>query len=153
MSTKKYSKDNKERLVTKINKLGKKEHFVSVFNIIQKHEQKPVKEIGNTTTMFFHDLKDDTYREIDKFLKLVSKKKTTTETTENTEYKPYSQDEYPLQKNISPKLKYSNKEKNLIKRRQYDENLMEENGSDVIYCKFNVDNITDTDNNTTEKQK
>ena len=53
---------------------------------------------------------------------------------------------------MSPKLKYSNRERNLIKRKRYDQTLMEENGSDVVYCRINVENATETDVHTTETE-
>jgi len=147
---KKYTRDRKERMVAKINKLTKKEHFIKVFKIIQENENKPTKEIGDSMMMFFHDLKNETYEEIDKFLKTVQKKEKKNDIITD-DYKPYSNDEFPHNKDISPKLKYSNKEKNLIKRKRYDQNLMEENGSDVVYCKFNVETITETDATDGEK--
>lgn len=154
--TKKYRIDKKEKLVSKINKLTKKEDFIKIYNIIQEKEQKPIKEIGDSTMMFFHDLKYETYEAIDKYLKDTSKTRKNQNLDqsagENTEYLPYSQDEFPNQKSMSPKLKYSNRERNLIKRKRYDQTLMEENGSDVIYCKFNVENVTDTDVHTTDNE-
>ncbi len=62
----------------------------------------------------------------------------------SVEYKPYTQDEFPSQKGISPKFKYSNKEKNLIKRKRYDKNIntTEEN---VVYCEFDINNVTESD--------
>lgn len=154
--TKKYSIEKKEKLVNKIKKLKNKEDFIKIYNLIQEKEKKPIKEVGESTMMFFHDLKSETYEAIDKFLKDIHKKQKQTNgdqcTTENTEYKPYSQDEFPSQKTMSPKLKYSNRERNLIKRKRYDQTLMEENGSDVVYCKFNVENVTDTDIHTTETE-
>lgn len=66
----------------------------------------------------------------------------------SVEYKPYTQDEFPSQKGISPKFKYSNKEKNLIKRKRYDNNI---NAPDenVVYCEFDINNITESDKQTT----
>lgn len=154
--TKKYSVEKKEKLVNKIKRLKNKEDFITIFNIIQEKEQKPIKEVGDSTMMFFHDLKNQTYEAIDKFLKDTHKKQKQHEidqdSSKNTEYKPYSQDEFPHQKTMSPKLKYSNRERNLIKRKRYDQTLMEENGSDVVYCKFNVENATETDVYTTETE-
>ena len=152
---KKYNRDRKERLVNRINKLRTTEDFVKVYNIIQKRENLATKEVEDSTMMFFHDLKDETYAEIDKFVKKTLKKHNNDEdnitTTDLQEYQPYSQDEFPHQKHINPKLKYSNRERNLIKRTQYNRNLQEENGSDVMYCQFDVNNLTDTVTET-EKQ-
>jgi len=145
---KKYTRHKKEKLVEKINQLTKKEDYIQVYSIIKNREDKPTKEVGNTTLMFFHDLKDETYDEISKYIKKIEKKnKKTNPKNKSQEYKPYSSDEFVSNSTMSPKLKYSNREKNLIKRTRYDKNLEEENGSDVMYCKFNVDNLTETDQN------
>lgn len=150
---KKYTHSKKERLVNKINKLKNKEHFKQVLKIIKSREDVPTKESGNSTIMFFHNLQNETYYELEKYIKSVQKKtkknkdNDTVNSSSIQEYKPYSNDKYTINKNMNPKLKYSNKEKNILKKTQYDMNLMEENGSDVVYTKFNIDNLTDTDKN------
>lgn len=150
---KKYSHSKKKKLVNKINKLKNKEHYVQVLKIIKKREDVPTKETGNSTFMFFHNLQNETYCELEKYVKSILKKNKKTKSNDNDtitsssvqEYKPYSNDKYTINKNMNPKLKYSNKEKNILKKTHYDINLMEENGSDIVYTQFNVDNLTDTD--------
>ena len=73
--TKKYSIEKKEKLVNKIKKLKNKEDFITIFNLIQEKEQKPIKEVGDSTMMYFHDLKSQTYEAIDNFLKDTHKNK------------------------------------------------------------------------------
>ena len=90
----------------------------------------------------FHDLKNDTYAKIENFLKTIKAKKITRsyeiESTETpTNFKPYMADEFPSQKNFTPKLKFSNREKNLIKRKFYDEELSK-NSEEVVYTTFDV---------------
>jgi len=150
---KKYTHEKKEKLVEKINQMKQKKDFIKILEIIKKRENKPTKEIGNTTLMFFHDLKDETYNEINKYIKKVNKLNKKDTDSNEQEYKPYSSDEFNSTGHISPNLKYSNREKNLIKRTRYDKNLEEENGSDVMYCKFSVNNLTETEGNSTEKDE
>lgn len=144
--SKKYSTSKKEKLVERIGKLQTKDEYVKLYKIIQKkNKNKPTKQVGDTTVMFFHDLDNETYQEIEKYLdKTLKKYENDSKNSDYTEeYKPYSQDEFPDEKEISPKLKYSNREKNIIKRKRYDQTLTEENGSDVKYCNFNVENLSE----------
>lgn len=143
---KKYTKSKKEKLIENINKLQTKEQYIKLYEIIQKRKDHPSKQIGNSTVMFFHDLDNETYYEIEMFLKenLKTTEKRSSEATD--EYKPYSQDDFPDEKEMSPKLKYSNREKNLIKRKRYDQTLNEENGSDYVYCEFDIKNLSENKN-------
>ena len=146
MPKKRYSTSKKEKLVERINELKTEKEYLELYEIIQGKNKKPTKQVGDSTVMFFHDLDNDTYIEIEKYLDKTLKKyekKKDTESEYTEDYKPYSQDEFPDEKEISSKLKYSNKEKNLIKRKRYDQTLNEENGSDVVYCDFNIDNFSE----------
>jgi hypothetical protein len=65
------------------------------------------------------------------------------------EYNPYTPEEFPAQDGLCPKLKYSNHEKNLIKRQRYDNNINSENNKDnIVYCDFDVSNIQDSESDT-----
>ena len=145
--SKKYTHAKKERLVNKINKLTNKEHLKKVLKIIKDRESEPMKDTGHSTVMFFHNLNDETYTALDKYIKSVTKKvkKSTPSSASAQEYVPYSNDEFPMQKHLSPNLKLSNRERNILKKTKYDRNLMEENGSDIVYAKFSFDNLTDTE--------
>jgi len=147
----KYTRAKKEKLIEQINKLEQKIDFIKIFGIIKSNEDILTKETSDSILMFFHDLKHETYEEIDNFLK--TKKNNENGSDDNVqEYKPYAQDDFPGNKHISPKLKYSNRERNLIKRTKYDKDLEQENGTDIMYCKFNVENLTETEANSTEDQ-
>lgn len=144
MPVKKYTHSKKEKLVEKINKLKKKEDYIEIYKIISKNNDTPIKELDNSILLFFHNLKNKTYYEIENFLEGKITEKKINDLSECTEeYKPYSQDDFITPKIMNTKLKYSNKEKNLIKRKRYDEILKEENGSDVVYCQFSLDNISE----------
>lgn len=148
--TKTYTISKKKKLVAKIHNLKAKSDFIKIYNIIKMYNNIATKETNNSTYLLFDSLTDNTYEEIEKFLKQVTKrdkklKKSIDNTSSAQEYKPYAHDEFPVQKDMCPKLKYSNREKNILKKTIYDKKLAEENGSDVIYRKFNVDNLTDTD--------
>ena len=76
---KKYTHSKKEKLVEKINKLTNKEDFINIFKIIKSREDKLTKETGDSILMFFHDLKNETYEEIDNYIKMVNNNKTINE--------------------------------------------------------------------------
>ncbi len=152
----KYSYKYKKKIADRINKIKNKKDFVKIFEIIQsdKSDKKnQITENNNGLFLLFHNLKDETYVEIEKYLKILNKKRRYYKDSVNSEdiasntdlYKPYAIDEFPSQKGISPKLKYSNKEKNIIKKKRYEMNINSENNDDVIYCKFDVENLTETE--------
>jgi hypothetical protein len=152
----KYTFDQKKKLATQLSKIRNKTDALYVYEIINKLNDKcPTKENNKKTLLFFHELTDETYDELEKFIKLLKKKKrklsqlqtsdsidtisqsqSTSQT--NTDYKPYAIDEFPSQKDFTPKYKFSNKEKNIIKRKNYD-NKINKDSDEIVYTKFNVE--------------
>lgn len=153
-----YSYEKKKRLAERISKLKKKEDMVKIFEIIYQ-DDKNVSENQNGLFLFFHTLNDSTYHKIDLYLRSTTKKKSPTDSTseqqsDKTEYSSYVKNEFPDQENLNPKLKYSNREKNLIKRQRYDDHLNSENNSEngVVYQKFDVNTLSDSDNISEKRQ-
>lgn len=135
MSTKIYTFDKKQKLADQISKLKHKKEFVKIYDIICE-DNKNFTENQNGIFMFFHKLNNQTYHKIDQFLK---NKKNNSPKQYKKEYVPYVSDEFPDQEKLNSKLKYSNKEKNLIKRQRYDESVNSENYSEgIIYQKFTL---------------
>ena len=148
-----YSYEKKKRLAERISKLKRKEDMVKIFEIIYQ-DNKNITENQNGLFMFFHTLNDSTYHKIDLFLRSSVNKKTPTNTaseSEKKEYSSYAKNEFPDQEKLNPKLKYSNREKNLIKRQRYDEHLTSEHNSDngIIYQKFDVNDSDNSDKKST----
>lgn len=153
-----YSHKRKERLANKISKIKRKRDIVKVFEIIQEDhsdDENSYVENNNGLFMLFHNLKPETYKRIEKLLIEINKRRAqyldtiTSEDCEKMEYKPYVQDEFPSEKGISPKLKYSNREKNLIKRRRYDKDL-NVNLQNVVYKAFDINSVSESDKNSSE---
>ena len=141
----------KEKLAAKISKIKRKKDLVKIFEIIRE-DSSTVTENNNGMFMYFHNLKYETYIKLEKYISQTNQQNYSTstnseESTHKKEYKPYTIDDFPSQQNFSPKLKYSNKEKNLIKRQQYDDNINIENKTNesILYCNFDVSNLTDSD--------
>lgn len=157
-----YSYEKKKRLAERISKVKRKEDMVKIFEIIYQ-DNKNITENQNGLFMFFHKLNDSTYHKIDLFLRSTTKKKTSDDNTtsecksESTKgYTSYVKNDFPDQESLNPKLKYSNREKNLIKRQRYDDHLNSEHNSDggVVYKKFDVNITSDSEHNSdVSKQK
>jgi len=148
-----YTHKKKEKLAHKISKIKNKKKLVKIFEIIQE-EKKEITENNNGMFTYFHDLSTKAYIKIVAYINKLHKKSidyidsiTSDDTmSDKKEYKPYSTDDFPSQNGLSPKLKYSNKEKNLIKRRHYDKSINSNNtNNNIIYCDFDVTaTMTDT---------
>lgn len=65
-----YSFDEKKKLARKINKLKTQEQFIAIHDIIIKHnEDHPITHNPTGYYLFFHNLTNQTYVEIDEYLK------------------------------------------------------------------------------------
>jgi hypothetical protein len=148
-----FTYEKKKKLADKISKIKKKEELVKIFEIIYE-DNKNITETQNGLFMIFNTLNDATYHKLDLYLRSTIKKKTnnniittTSENVSENEYKSYTQNEFPDQEHFNPKLKYSNREKNIIKRQRYDkliENEKNDNNS-VVYQKFDTSPTPDSE--------
>ena len=143
-----YTNERKKRIADRLSKITNKRDLVKIFEII-KDNNDGVTETGGGMYMYFHKLRNDQYANIEKELKRVNKKKKyyndSESMSEKNEYTPYVKDEFPSQEGVSPKLKYSNREKNLIKKRRYTKNINLDNDSDTTYAKFDITTFTDSE--------
>ena len=144
-----YPYEKKVHLVDKISKIKSKKVLVKIFEIINE-DNKDISINSNGIFMYFNKLNNDTYYEIEHFLRQINKKNKLNSTSSDDnilkkEYKPYVVDDFPSQKGMCPKLKYSNREKNLIKRKRYDNNINSENKVDesIVYCYYDSETISD----------
>jgi RecG-like helicase len=134
-----YSYEEKILLSEKVKKIDNKQKLINIIKIIHD-DGKEIYENKNGIYMFFHNLSNTTYTKIENILpKNVNKNNT----IEKKEYIPYAKDDFPSQNKLCPKLKFSNREKNLIKRCRYDESINLDNDS-VIYQDFDVTSDSDT---------
>jgi len=140
-----YSYEKKKRLADKISKLKRKEDMVKIFEIIYQ-DNKNITENQNELFMFFKTLNDSTYHKIDLYLRSSVKKRSPTDTTSES-YSAYVKNEFPDQEKLNPKLKYSNREKNLIKRQRYDNHINDEHNNEngVVYQNFDGNIMSDSE--------
>ena len=129
-----YSHEYKEKLARKINKIKNKQHLIEILKIIKKDAiSNEMMENNNGIFVMFHNLSDDTYNKIDKFFKKNTKITDSASECYSTEVEsitPYSNDNYPYEN--QSRLKYSNHEKSIIKRKLYDEALIDISGETPI---------------------
>lgn len=124
-----YSFEQKERLARRIQKLKKQKYLMDIESIITKYN--PDLDITTNPSgkfMYFQDLNKKTYYALDKYIRKILKYSALSETSENATYSEiikYSENDDPFSNN--PKLRYSNKERNLIKRKIYDKQINEDN--------------------------
>lgn len=123
--------DNKQKLACLIEKIRDKKKLIEICTIIKKYNANIIMtENDNGIFLNFSNLSDITYLELDTFLKKC-KKSTTSEHSESFKlnYTPYSQDDSFYDQSVAAKLKLSNKEKTLIKKKLYD-SAIKANNSD-----------------------
>lgn len=155
-----YSFEQKEKLVEQIQKLKKEQHFIDILEIITKHNPDiNITENQNKKLMYFQNLKPITYIEIEKYIKKTTIKRFLSKSSDNTDtqnthinsenlqddMKKSSTDNEPFSDN--PRLKYSNKEKNLIKRKKYDEQI---NNQELEFSESEKDNSLNESRNINE---
>lgn len=120
-----YPYNKKVKMSKTISSIDNKDDLINIVKIIDKHNDDIVNGItenNNGIFMFFHNLTYETYVELEGFLNELNNEQI--QTTEKQEYTPYTENEFQRQKGISPKLKYSNTEKNIIrKKNKYERNL------------------------------
>jgi len=145
----KYTHNDKKRLADKISTIKKKEYLFRILNII-KDETNSITSNNNGLFMYFHNLSDITYDKISDIIEEYDSEYDCLDKeykifVTKASYKPYSTDDLPSQTTMSPKLKYSNKERNLLKRKHYDSRISSDT-SDIYYENFDVIDSTKSSN-------
>jgi hypothetical protein len=132
-----YTYEQKEKLARRINKIKNKSKLIDVLKIIQKDSSYDgMTENNNGIFMLFHNLSNDTYYKIEKYLKknfnnASDEQFTDSQSTNNIE-NSYMND---FDLDNQSKFKYSNKEKCIIKRKLYNnalDNLVNNNDNNDI---------------------
>ena len=131
-----FSHERKKKLAEKLSNIRNQKDLVNIFEIICS-ENPNISENNNGMFMLFNNFNNETYYKLEKYISIIQNRKTDKTLSNNSEehsdkmkYTPYSHDEFPDQAQLSPKLKYSNKEKNIIKRQRYDTFMNSEENSD-----------------------
>lgn len=129
------SHEEKTRLSERISKIDKKEDYIQVLKIIHDNNKDMfghMTENSNGIFMFFHKFSNITYIKLKKYLDDLNDSKIVPK-PEKQEYVPYEKSEFPIQDGISPKLKYSNREKNIIRKKKKYDKEMRNSESDTLF--------------------
>lgn len=134
---KKYTHTEKKILSNNISKLSNNSDIKNICSIIKTDPTfdcaTSVTENSNGLFMHFHKLDNSTYEKISLYLESIKNTNTSEASSdERKSFTPYKQDEYELQPSEGQKLKYSNKEKNLLKRKKYEQETPNSNDFIII---------------------
>ena len=150
MPKKTYDYDKKKRLMEQIHSLNKRCH-IEIFKIIKSSSKfKGVTENSNGMHMRFNDLDTSTYQKLTKYVKEeIKKKKKKLKDSEHDIFSSakYAEDEFPNQKKMTSKLRYSNNERSILRRQRFESN---NKSNDIEYVKFS-DSVDFETNKKTEK--
>ena len=121
-----YSFEKKERMASKISDMRDVDTLRKIRDIIySENVNASATKSGNGYLMYFQNYSDETYRKIEKLLHKIQKEKLERQTRSVTEM---SSEDPNTNYNVSrTRLRYSNREKRLIKRQQY-ENIINAQG-------------------------
>lgn len=144
-----YSIDDKREMANKIHNITNKNYLLKIKNIIiNENPNLPLTYNSNGVVFYFHNLSESTYIHIDElFIKIDNKHLSDfTKSLSDSPTPILSYDIDPFNDiNSNNKYKLSNKEKNIIKRKQY-ENISLNSYDDVlisstIFVKTEFNNI------------
>lgn len=137
-----YTQEYKKKLADKISQIKNKSIIINIYKII-KDDNKNIDALKNKNGVFvyFHALQDSTYNKIEQYLKKINPDSDIN--SEKLEYIPYTNDDFPDQEKLSPKLKYSNKEKNIIKRQRYNKIIAEDQTQDSISLSYSPSPVSE----------
>jgi hypothetical protein len=152
-----YTFEKKKKMATKISNMRNKDYLRKIRDIIfSENPNISAKKDSGGYLMYFQNYTDSTYHKIDKFLnkldndKLKRQAKTFTETSDHM---LLSSEDPNVDYNVMrTRLRYSNREKRLIKRKQYeniinDNNMINSSGT----CADSNENVSDSDDDSAEQ--
>jgi hypothetical protein len=155
MPKKTYDYSKKKRLMEQIHSLNKKCH-IEIFKIIKSSSKyKGATENSNGMHMRFNDLDINTYQKLAKYVKVELKKKKKKQKLSESEHEiftntSYAEEEFPNQKKMTSKLRYSNNERSILRRQRFENN---NKSDDIEYVKFSDSVDFETNKKTKPNEK
>ena len=129
VAKKTYDHNKKMELVKKINKIKKKEYLINIFKIILLHS-KDYTENNNGVFVFFHNLGDDVYDQIESYVNKIYKmhKKSSSNVlniynSELSDNQNFFSDTIEIDNDNNNDKNLSNKEKLIMRRKKYEKYL------------------------------
>lgn len=118
------SHERKKVIKDKIEKIKKKRYLIEIFKIINSDSSINKSENNNGIFLYFNNLKDGIYLKLERYLDIIENEDNVTETDFSTTFSETNSTNI-IDEDYGTKLKLSNKEKNIIKKKQYDKILSE----------------------------
>lgn len=134
-----FNYTRKKMLANKIGNIKNKKNLIKIFKLMEEDPICSYTENNNGMLLFFDKFSIGTYMKLEKFMEELKTNAIDTDrlmTTDNSNDTPtsdninYSQDEYANHNIFTPKLKLSNKEKNLLNRKKYDKAISDYTNTD-----------------------
>ncbi len=140
-----YTYQQKKILADKLGRIKSKTILTNVFKIIHQDTQQ-FTENDNGVFVIFNNLSNETYYKIDCYLNSMKKNRNVINDSDSEQNivlsdsansnKSRKLSETQLDENYESKLKYSNKEKSIIKRQIYESLSTESINSNVVYTPY-----------------
>lgn len=113
-----FTYDVIEALYRKLLKVKSKKTMLNIYEIIKNNgNSDKITENSNGIYIIFNELNSNTYKELNDYINNIMNQAKDKTSKQTLEYNQYSKHEFPFEDNS--RLRYSNKEKNIIKRKQY----------------------------------
>lgn len=128
----KYSIEDKEKLSKKIGKIKNKTHLKNILKMIKQDENMgKITKNSNGVFVMFHMVNDETCDKINNYIKKIQRPSTTSECSassdvfysDSCQYSETTETVSGIEKINYDDVKLSNEEKNIIKRRMYNDAL------------------------------
>lgn len=115
--------NKKKNLLDEINELNNESHYMTIYDIIiANNPDIMIKENENSITMFFHNLTERTYNEIEEFLCSLKEEDNEDMFRDNILNMDIDNDELK-----NSHIQFNNKEKNFLNRQKFSKILENEN--------------------------
>lgn len=115
--------NKKKNLLDEINELNNESHYMTIYDIIiANNPDIMIKENENSITMFFHNLTERTYNEIEEFLHSLKEEDNEDMFRDNILNMDIDNDELK-----NSHIQFNNKEKNFLNRQKFSKILENEN--------------------------
>lgn len=115
--------NKKKNLLNEIKELNNENHFMTIYDIIiTNNPDIMIKENENSITMFFHNLVERTYYDIEEFLESLKE-----DDNEDVFRENILNMDIDNQEVINEQIQFNNKEKNFLNRQKFSKILENEN--------------------------
>jgi hypothetical protein len=132
MSVNDYKIDDIKKILSKIENLKERKHYEKVKDIIYKENPNiETTKKSSGTLMFFHNLNQSTYKKLDIFFTKLENDKINTISNTISESNEKTLSDMPDNNLSEPKIKLSNAEKKIIKKKEYHKQISQH--SDDVY--------------------